>query len=93
MTRKGVDTLFEVEKELAEAEYALDQAEASAFLEAQGTVADRQALAKLDSGAKRFERDICRAKVNRVKTKLRMLEGEIMANATMSKIMQAEMKL
>jgi hypothetical protein len=93
MTRKGVEALYEAEVELAEAEYALDQAESTAFLEAQGTVADRQALAKLDAAPKRFERDICRAKVNRVKTKLRMLEGEIMANATMSKIMQAEMKL
>jgi hypothetical protein len=80
-------------EELAEAERALDFAEAQAFLDAQGTVADRQALAKLEAADARFDRDICRAKVNRVRTKLKMLEGEIMANATMSKIMQAEMKL
>jgi hypothetical protein len=93
MTRKGVEALFEAEVDLAEAERALDKAEAQAFMDAQGTVADRQALAKLDSADVRFDRDICRAKVNRVRTKLKMLEGEIMANATMSKIMQAEMKL
>jgi hypothetical protein len=93
MTRKGVEALFEAETELAEAERDLDKAESQAFLEAQGTVADRQALAKLESADIRFHRDICRAKVNRVRTKLKGLEGEIMAHATMSKILQAEMKL
>lgn len=93
MTRKGVEALYEAEVELAEAERVLDLVESKAFLESQGTVADRQALAKLDAVDARFERDICRAKVNRVRTKLKALEGEIMANATMSKIMQAEMKL
>jgi hypothetical protein len=93
MTRKGVEALYEAEVDLAEAERALDKTEAQAFIEAQGTVADRQALAKLEASDARFERDICRAKVNRVRTKLKTLEGEIMANATMSKIMQAEMKL
>ena len=93
MTRKGVEALFEAEIELAEAEKALDLTEYAAFLDAQGTVADRQALAKLESADARFHRDVCRAKVNRVRTKLKGLEGEIMAQATMSKIMQAEMKL
>jgi hypothetical protein len=93
MTRKGVEALYEAEIDLAEAERALDKSEAQAFLEAQGTVADRQALAKLESADFRFTRDVCRAKVNRVKTKLRGLESEIMAHGTMSKIMQAEMKL
>lgn len=93
MTRKGVEALFEAESELAEAERVLDKTEAQAFLDAQGTVADRQAIAKLEAADVRFERDICRAKVNRVRTKLKGLEGEVMAMATMSKIMQAEMKL
>lgn len=93
MTRRGVEALYEAEIELAETERALDKSESQAFLEAQGTVADRQALAKLESADTRFERDIARAKVNRVKTKLRGLESEIMAHGTMAKIMQAEMKL
>jgi hypothetical protein len=93
MTRKGVEALFEAETDLAEAERQLDSVELKAFLEAQGTVADRQAIARLEAGDVRFERDVAKAKVNRVRTKLKALEGEIMANATMSKIMQAEMKL
>ena len=93
MTRKGVEALYEAEIELADAERALDLVEIKAFMEAQGTVADRQALGKLEAIDARFERDVCKAKVNRVRTKLKALEGEIIANATMSKIMQAEMKL
>mgnify|MGYP001035324796 CR=1 FL=1 len=93
MTRKGVEALFEAETELADAERDLDLIESKAFIDAQGTVADRQALARLEAADARWNRDVCKAKVNRVKMKLKSLEGEIMANATMSKIMQAEMKL
>jgi len=78
---------------LAEAEHELDRVEAHAFLEAQGTVADRQALARLEAADARLARDIAKAKVNRVRTKLKVIESEIMAQATMSKMMQAEMKL
>jgi len=91
--RRGVDALFEAESELAEAEHELDRVEAHAFLEAQGTVADRQALARLEAADARLARDIAKAKVNRVRTKLKVIESEIMAQATMSKMMQAEMKL
>lgn len=91
--RKGVDALFEAEYELAEKEHELDRVESKAFLEAQGTVADRQALARLEAADARFARDIAKAKVNRVKTKLRVIESEIMAVATRAKMTQAEMKL
>ena len=91
--RRGVDALFEAESELAEKERELDKVEATAFLESQGTVADRQALARLEAADARFERDIAKAKVNRVRTKLKTIESELIAQSTMSKLMQAEMKL
>jgi hypothetical protein len=93
MSRTGVEALYEAENELAEKEHELDVAENKAFIQAQGTVADRTALARLESAQMRFERDLARAKVNRIKMKLKVLESQIMANATMSKILQAEMKL
>lgn len=93
MSRSGVEALYEAENELAEKEHELDLAENKAFIAAQGTVADRQALARLESAQSRFERDLSRAKVNRIKMKLKVLESQIMANATMSKLIQAEMKL
>lgn len=91
--RKGVDALYDAEIELANAENELDKLESKAFLEAQGTVADRQALARLEAADARLARDIARAKVNRVKTKLRVIESEIMAVATRAKMTQAEMRL
>ena len=91
--RRGVDALFEAETELAEKERELDKVEATSFLESQGTVADRQALARLEAADARFERDIAKAKVNRVRTKLKTIESELIAQSTMSKLMQAEMKL
>ncbi len=91
--RKGVEALFAAETHLAQCEKDLDTAEASAFLSGAGSVAERQAQAKQACSDIRFERDIAKAQVNRVRTKLRVIESAIMAQATMSKIMQAEMKL
>ena len=91
--KKGVEALYEAESNLAGLENALDKAEATAYLGGTGSVADRQAAAKLACAEIRFERDLGKAQVNRVRTKLRVIESAIMAQATMSKIMQAEMKL
>jgi hypothetical protein len=71
----------------------LDKAEANAFISGSGSVAEKQAHAKLACSELRFERDLAKAQVNRIKVKLRTIESEIMAQATMSKILQAEMKL
>jgi len=91
--KKGVDALFEAEKNLAEREKDLDKAEASAFLGATGAVAERQAITKLECADIRFARDIAKAQVNRVRTKMRTIESQLMAQATVAKIMQAEMRL
>ena len=91
--RKGVEALYEAEIALARAEADLDKAEAHAFISGSGSVAERQAHAKLACSELRFERDLAKASVNRIRMKLRTIESEIMAQATMSKIMQAEMKL
>jgi len=91
--RKGVEALYEAETDLARAESDLDKAEAGAFIQATGSVAERQAIAKLESSELRFERDLAKAKVNRIRVKLRSIESELMALATASKILQAEMKL
>ena len=91
--RKGVEALYEAEIDLARAESDLDQAEAHAFIQAAGSVAERQAITKLACSELRFERDVAKAKVNRVRVKMRSIESELMAIATAAKVMQAEMKL
>ena len=91
--KKGVDALYEAETNLARTELELDQTEAGAFISAAGSIAERTAVAKLESAEARFQRDLAKAQVNRVRTKLRVIESAIMAQATMSKLLQAEMKL
>lgn len=93
LNKKGVEALFGAEQDLADAEHALDLVESQAFLAADGSVAERQAKAKLESADTRLERDVCRAGVTRIKMKLRGLESESMSLATMAKLVQAEMKL
>ena len=91
--RKGVEALFEVESDLAQFESDLDRCEAQQFLDATGSVAERQARAKLECADIRFDRDLAKARVNRIRTKMRSIESELMALATAAKILQAEMKL
>ena len=91
--KKGVEALYEAEANLSQAEYDLDKTEAQAFLDATGSVAERQARAKLLTADARFARDLAKASVNRIRTKMRTIESELMALATASKLMQAEMKL
>lgn len=90
---KGYEALYAAEIELAEAEHTLDTVEAKAFIRAQGTVADRQALARLESSQARLDRDLAKAKANRIKTKIKAIESALMASATQAKLMQSEMKL
>lgn len=91
--RKGIEVYAEAMDRLARAEHLLDTTEASAFIGSEGSVAERQAKAKLESAEARLERDLAKAQVDRVRMKLRMIESAIMAQATAAKIMQAEMKL
>lgn len=90
---KGSEALYSAELELAEAEHNLDTVEAKAFLKAQGTVADRQALARLESSQARLERDVAKAKANRIRVKIKSLESALMASATQAKLLQAETRI
>lgn len=86
--QKGIEAQYEAEKELAEAVLALDTAEAKALLDAQGTVVDRQAIAKLKTEDERLRESLARAKFNRVKTKLRLLEQAQMSVQTQARLVE-----
>ena len=90
---KGSDALFTAEVELAEAENNLDLIEQKAFIRSQGTVADRTALARLEASQARLERDLAKARANRIRVKIKSLETAIMASATQAKLLSAEMRL
>lgn len=89
---KGAEALFQAESDLAQAEHILDTVEQTAFIKAEGTVADRTALAKLESADARLQRDLKRAQLNRIKTKIKTIETSLMALGTQVKLIQAEMK-
>ena len=71
---KGVDALLEAETEVAKLDFEYSRVHAQALLAAVGTVVDRQALASLDAAEIKLKLDIARAKMNRVKAKLRHLQ-------------------
>lgn len=88
--QKGTNALFEAEKALAEAEYTLDTVEQKAFIKAQGTVADRQAMSRLEAADARLQRDLRKAELNRIKVKIKGIETALMALGTQVKLMGVE---
>jgi hypothetical protein len=87
---KGATALFEAENALAQAEYDLDTAEQKAFLGADGTVADRTAIARLKSADNRLQRDLRKAEFNRVKVKIKQIETALIALSTQAKLIGVE---
>lgn len=90
---KGSTALFEAEKALAEAEYDLDLAEQKAYIKAQGTVRDREAIARLEAADLRLARDLRKAELNRIKQKVKSIETASMVLATQAKLMGQETRL
>ena len=78
---------------MAEAEHELDTIEQKAFLRAQGTVADRTALARLEASDARLQRDLRKAELNRIRQKIKSIETAMMAIGTQAKLMQVETRL
>lgn len=85
---KGIEAQYQAEVELAEKVAAADKLEAGVYLRIQGLVADRQALAKLESSDARFEADLAKAKLNRIKTKLQMLQQQQSALQTQARMVE-----
>jgi NADPH-dependent 7-cyano-7-deazaguanine reductase QueF-like protein len=90
---KGAEALYAAEVELAEAENKLDLIEQRAFIKAQGTVADRTALARLEASEARLERDLAKARANRIRVKIKQLETAVMAAGTQARLLTSELKM
>jgi len=82
---KGSNALYDAECKMADAEAAYDKAVSLAFINNQGTVADRQAVAKLQSVEAKLQADLARAEFNRVKVKMKTLSDQATMMAVMSK--------
>jgi len=87
-SEKGIAYLADVETKLVALELDADRAEALALLEAQGTVVDRQAVAKLASLEHREAVALAKVELNRVKLKLRHLSEAQMAVQTSARMIE-----
>lgn len=85
---RGIDAQFAAEQKLARAVIDAETAEAKALLMASGSVAERQAIAKVETEALRFAESIARAEYNRVKTKLKLLEQSQMSVQTQARLVE-----
>lgn len=85
---RGMDLLAEAEAEHVKLDLEAQRAEAQAFLDAQGTVADRTAVSKLLSADAREAADLAKVKVSRIKTKMRHLSESMTAVQTSARMVE-----
>jgi hypothetical protein len=76
---------FEWILEAEDAEATYDKSVSLSFLNSQGTVADRQAVAKLQAIDEKLKADLARAEFNRVKMKMKVLSDTATMTAVISR--------
>tara|TARA_R110000796_G_scaffold99645_1_gene207984 strand:+ start:520 stop:855 length:336 start_codon:yes stop_codon:yes gene_type:complete len=87
---KGIELLAQAERKYLELASTADKIEATELLKAQGTVVDRQAIAKLKSLDARFEADLAKVELNRIKSKIKHLSESMMAVMAAGKLVQID---
>ena len=90
--QKGIAVLYDTECRLADKEASYEKTLQLAFINAQGTVADRTAISRLQAADARLEADLAKAEWNRVKAKLKALETAQMGIQTSARLMETELK-
>lgn len=90
--QRGIGVLYDAECRLADAENAYERELQLAFINAQGTVADRTAVSRLQAADARLKADLAKAEWNRVKAKLKALETAQMGIQTSARLMETELK-
>lgn len=82
---KGINALYDAEIKVADRDLVYEKAYQSAFLEAQGTVADRTAIARLKTADLQFELDMAKVELNRVKAKIKQISDAGTLTAVIAK--------
>jgi len=82
---KGINALYDAEIKVADKELVYEKAYQSAFIEAQGTVADRTAVARLKTADLQFELDMAKVELNRVKAKIKQISDAGTLTAVIAK--------
>ena len=89
--RRAPDVLQELELAAEQADLAADTVFHKAFLDADGAVDVRKAVAKLAAGGLYSDASVARAAFNRGRLKVRLLEAELMSLQALLKSVQAEL--
>ena len=82
---KGINALYDAEFKVAYRDLAYEKAYQQAFLDAQGTVADRTAIARLKTAEVKFELDMAKVELNRVKAKIKQISDAGTLTAVIAK--------
>lgn len=91
---KGVNALYDAEVKLADAEAKYERTLALSFMETtEGTVKDKESIAKLKSADDKLLADLARAEYNRIKLKLKQLELAQMSTQTIARMVETELKV
>lgn len=87
---KGIQALHDAELKVAELDAAYERALAAAFIDNQGSVAERQAVAKMVAADHKLALDIAKAEQNRIKAKLRAIDSAQVAVSVISRLVEME---
>lgn len=89
-SEKGIQLLADAERKYLELASEADKIEATELLKAQGTVVDRQAVAKLKALEAKFQADLAKVELNRIKSKIKHLSESQMALMAAGKLIELE---
>jgi hypothetical protein len=89
-SEKGIAYLAETEAEFVRLDLEADRLEAATFLDAGGTVSDRQAVARLKALPAREAAELKKVEVNRIKLKLRHLSEALTATQTAARMIELQ---
>lgn len=89
---RGVKLLQTEANELVRLDAAADRIEYTAYLEAKGTINDRQAISRLQAEEARIAAEMQKVKVDYIKQKLRQLSEATMAVQTSARMVELDFK-
>ena len=90
---KGPEAIYKAEVLMAEAEQVYDRELSLALLSSEGSIPEKQAKAKLAASDAKFQFDLAKASLSRMKLKVKQLESAQVAVSVISRLVESEMRL
>ena len=84
-SERGITALYDAEVKVADRDLAWTMAYNQHFLDSKGTVADRESVAKMNSANEKFELDMAKIELSRIKAKIKQLSDAGTLTAVIAK--------